>query len=113
MASIRQEKYGALIQKEISSIFQQNARTICMGAMVSVTVCRVTSDLALARVYLSIFGGEDDAQTVFENIQANVKPIKGELSKRIGKQVRRIPDLVFAIDDSLDYAQKIDDLLKK
>jgi|TARA_B100001059_G_C17763249_1_gene544094 ribosome-binding factor A len=79
--------------------------------MVTVTVVRVTADLSLARCYLSIFGAKDK-QEVFESIETNASRIRGEVGKKL-KNLRKIPALKFHIDDSLDYASKIDELLKK
>ena len=110
MASIRQSKIESVIQSEVSVYLQRNS-SICLGTMVSVTLVRVTSDLSLARCYLSIFGAKDK-QEVFENIEANVSRIRGEVGKKL-KNLRKIPALKFHIDDSLDYASKIDELLKK
>ena len=110
MASIRQSKIESVIQSEVSVYLQRNS-SIGLGTMVSVTVVRVTSDLSLARCYLSIFGAKDK-QEVFENIEANVSRIRGEVGKKL-KNLRKIPALKFHIDDSLDYASKIDELLKK
>jgi ribosome-binding factor A len=111
MSSIRQNKIEGVIQEELSTFFQRNAREICLGAMVSVTTIRVTSDLSLARCYLSVFAGPDKKE-VLANIQQHVGRIRGEIGKRL-KNMRKIPELVFFIDDSLDYAMKIDELLKK
>lgn len=110
MSSIRQQKIEAVIQAELATFFQRQAGEICLGAMVSVTVVRVTSDLSFARVYLSIFAGPDKKE-VLESVQANRGKIRLEVGKRL-KNLRKIPDLVFYIDDSLDYANKIDELLK-
>ena len=90
--------------------FQRNASEICLGSMVSVTVVRVTSDLSLAKIYLSIFLGPDK-KVVLKNIQEHAKKIRGEVGNRL-KNMHRIPELVFYIDDSLDYAEEINNLLK-
>ena len=111
MSSIRQSRIEGVILEELSVFFQRNAREICLGAMVSVTVVRVTSDLSLARCYVSIFAGPDKKE-VLESINENVKKIRGEVGKRL-KNMRKIPELLFFIDDSLDYASQIDVLLKK
>lgn len=111
MGSIRQNKIEGVIQEELSTFFQRNAREICLGAMVSVTTVRVTSDLSLARCYLSIFAGPDKKE-VLENIKANSGKIRGDVGNRL-KNMRKIPELLFFIDDSLDYAMEIDQLLKK
>jgi ribosome-binding factor A len=111
MSSIRQNKIGGVIQEELSMFFQRNAREICLGAMVSVTIVRVTSDLSLARCYLSVFTGPDKKE-VLESIKEHTGKIRGDVGKRL-KNMRKIPELLFFIDDSLDYALKIDELLKK
>ncbi len=112
MSSLRQKKINALIKQELSIIFREETRTICMGAMVSVTNVSISPDMTYCKVYLSIFGGADN-QEVFENITTHNHSIRGILGKRLGKSLRRIPELDFKIDDSLDYANKIDELLKK
>lgn len=111
MGSIRQNKIEGVIQQELSVFFQRNTREICLGSMVTVTTVRVTSDLSLARCYLSIFGGSEKKE-VLSAIQASTGRIRGEVGKRL-KNMRKIPELGFYIDDSLDYAMKIDELLKK
>ena len=111
MGSIRQNKIEGVIQEELSTFFQRNAREICLGAMVSVTSVRVTSDLSLARCYLSVFAGPDKKE-VLENVKVHSGKIRGDVGKRL-KNMRKIPELLFFIDDSLDYAAEIDQLLKK
>jgi ribosome-binding factor A len=111
MSSIRQNKIEGVIQEELSVYFQRNAREICLGAMVSVTVVRVTSDLSLARIFVSIFAGPPKEE-VLASINEHSKKIRGEVGKRL-KNMRKIPDLVFKIDDSLDYAMEIQNLLNK
>lgn len=100
-----------MIQEELSIFFQRNAQEICLGAMVSVTVVRISPDLSIARCYLSVFsGGAKDE--VLNHIKLNVGKIRGELGKKL-KGLRHIPQLVFFVDDSLDYAMEIERLLKK
>lgn len=111
MGSVRQNKIEGVIQEELSMFFQRNAREICLGAMVSVTVVRVTADLSLARIYLSIFAGPSKEE-VLQSIHENTGKIRGEVGRRL-KNLRKIPELVFKIDDSLDYAMEIESLLKK
>lgn len=111
MSSIRQNKVERVVQEELSMVFQRNARDICLGAMVSATVVRVTPDLSLARCYVSIFAGPPKDE-VLDNIKLNASRIRGEVGRRL-KNMSRIPELQFYIDDSLDYANEIDDLLKK
>jgi ribosome-binding factor A len=110
MASIRQNRVERVIQEELSQYFQRNASEICLGAMVSVTIVRVTSDLSLARIYLSIFLGPDKKE-VLESIRLHDRKIRGEIGNRL-KNMHKIPELLYYIDDSLDYAENIDKLLK-
>lgn len=111
MSSIRQNRIERVIQEELSQIFQRNAREYCLGAMVSATVVRVTSDLSLAKCYVSIFAGPPKKE-VLEAIEAHTSKIRGDVGRRV-KNMRKIPELKFYIDDSLDYANEIDALLKK
>lgn len=111
MSSIRQSRIEEVIKEELSMYFQRNAREICLGAMVTVTVVRITSDLSLARVYLSVFAGPDKKE-VLQSVQVNASKIRGEVGRRL-KNMKKIPELSFHIDDSLDYANTIDELLKK
>ena len=92
-------------------LFQRETNTICKGSMVSATVVRVSPDLSTAKVYISIFAAADP-QEVFENIQANSFQIRHELSGIMKNQLRRIPQFTYYIDDSMDYAEKINELLK-
>ena len=111
METTRQNKIGRLLQKELSKIFLVETRKM-PGVMVSVSVVRVTSDLSIARAYLSIFPTEKSAD-ILKNIQDTAKSIRHELAQRVRFQLRKMPELHFYIDDSLDYAEKIEDLLKK
>jgi ribosome-binding factor A len=111
MSSIRQNRIEGVILEELSGYFQRNAREVCLGAMTTVTVVRITSDLSLARCYLSLFGGPDKNE-VLQHIKSNTGRIRGEIGNRL-KNMRKIPELSFYIDDSLDYASQIDQLLKK
>ena len=110
MSSIRQNRIERVIQEELSMVFQRNARELCLGSMVSATVVRVTSDLSLARCYVSIFAGPPK-QEVLDNIVLNASKIRGEVGRRL-KNMKKIPELQFFIDDSLDYASEVDNLLK-
>ncbi len=113
MASIRQEKVAKLIQQDLAIIFQEKARELFGGAFITVTVVRMSPDLGVAKVYLSFFTNSGtDKKEVLELVKSKAGAVRGALGHRIGKQVRIVPELLFYIDDSLDYAQKIDDLLK-
>ena len=111
MSSIRQSRIEGVIQEELSTFFQRNAREICLGAMVTATVVRVTPDLSLVKCYLSIFAGPPKEE-VLKNIQVHTSRIRGEVGRRL-KNMKHIPALAFYIDDSLDYAMEIEELLKK
>lgn len=109
MESTRQAKICRLLQKELSEIFrQQTAKT--KGTLVSVSVVRISPDLSIAKVYLSIFPPSKQAE-VFESIQASAKTIRYELGEKVRFQLRKIPELHFFLDDSLDYLENIDNLL--
>lgn len=111
MESSRLEKVNRLIQKELSEIFLLDAKKI-PGLLISVTQVRVSPDLGMAHIYLSIFPSEKSKE-LFENIKENIKSVRYDLGKRIGKQMRVVPELMFHIDDSLDYIENIDRLLKE
>ena len=110
MESTRQNKIARLIQKELSDIFQKQTSAM-RGVLVSVSVCRISPDLSQCRVYLSVFPSEK-AQEIVQNINTNQRQVRYELGTRVGKQLRIIPELKFFIDDSLDYVEHIDELLK-
>lgn len=112
MESTRMLKIARLIQKELAEYFREAGRELGKGNLISVTVVRVSPDLGLAKVYLSIFPSAQ-APVVLKTLEDQSKSIRYELGKKIAKQVRHIPELRFYLDDSLDYAQRIDDLLKK
>jgi ribosome-binding factor A len=109
--SIRQEKINALLQQELGSIFQRGMKDHFGGLFISVTVVRVSPDMGSAKVYLSIMDKVDRAQVVKE-MNERTRFIRKLLGERVGKQLRRTPELFFFLDDSLDYAQQINQLLK-
>ena len=110
MDTNRQQKVNRLIQKELGEIFLMETKKM-PGVLVSVTHVRVTPDLGMAHSYLSIFPSEKGREMI-RNVNDNVKSIRYNLGKRVGKQLRIVPDLVFHLDDSLDYIENIDKLLK-
>ncbi len=112
MSSIRQQKVARLLQKEISQIFHLNGANWFPGTMVTVTVVRPAPDFSFAKVYLSVFGKMEPQECV-DLISAHAKMVRGELGKRIGKQLRITPEIAFYVDDSLDYAEEIDKILKE
>ncbi|MCF6239908.1 MAG: 30S ribosome-binding factor RbfA [Bacteroidales bacterium] len=111
MEKTRLKKVERLLQKELGTIFQRNTFSEQKNVLVSVTVIRVSTDLSVARIYLSVFPSSN-AEEVLKNIIENTGKIKYELGTKVRNQLRKIPDLKFFIDDSLDYANKIDELLK-
>lgn len=111
METTRQAKIARLLQKELSEIFrQQTAKT--HGTIVSVSNVRVSPDLSIARVYLSVFPSAK-ANEIMEGINASAKTIRYELAQKVRFQLRKTPELAFYLDDSLDYIEKIDSLLSK
>lgn len=111
METTRQNKIARLIQKELSEMFLLQTKAM-PGVLVSVSVVRISPDMSYARVYLSVFPSEK-SEDIVKNINANVKAIRYELGARVRFQLRIIPELKFFVDDSLDYAAHIDELLKK
>lgn len=111
METTRQNKIARLIQKELSDMFLLQTKAM-HGVLVSVSVVRISPDLSYAKAYLSVFPSERSEEIV-KNINANVKAIRYELGQRVRFQLRIIPELKFFVDDSLDYAARIDELLKK
>jgi len=111
MDTIRQQKIARLLQKEIGEIFTKKEVSFSKAMMVSVTQVRVSPDLGIAKVYLSLFPATDKKE-VIQQIQEKSKEVRYMLGKRVGKQLRHTPDLHFYLDDSFDYAEKIDQLLK-
>ncbi|MBQ3688768.1 MAG: 30S ribosome-binding factor RbfA [Bacteroidales bacterium] len=111
MDSTRQSKVSRLLQKEIANYFLHNSRDF-QGAMISVSEVRVTSDLDEARIFVSIFP-QDKRDSVFSDIELKTKEIRFEIAKLIRFQLRRIPNFIFMLDESLDYAERITQLLDK
>lgn len=111
MDTTRQLKISRLVQKELSEIFRrETAKT--RGTLVTVSNVRVSPDLSVANVRLSIFPSEN-AQTIMDNINRNERGIRHQLAQQTRYQLRRCPELKFHIDDSLDYIEHIDELLAK
>lgn len=109
MEGKRQAKIARLLQRELSEIFRR--QTAAMGnAIVSVSAVRVTPDLSIAKVYLSIFPPEKSNE-ILENIKRQSKTCRYELAQAVKQTLRKCPDLQFYLDDSLDYAENIDRLL--
>ena len=110
--SPRQQKINKVIQQELAEMLQGSIRSHGISnLMISVTKVQVTADLSIAKVYLSIFPS-DQSESYLKNISDNTVPIRRDLSQRMKNQLRRVPNLNFYLDDSLDYIDKIDDALK-
>ena len=111
METKRQQKVARQIKKDLSEILMHTTRDVTQGRMITVTMVRMSPDLSLAKVYLSVFPSDDSAGFL-DHLQYYVKHIRLELGKKIRHQLRMVPELVFFVDDSLDYAERIDGLLK-
>lgn len=107
----RQKKIGGVIQKDLVDVLQSAAQDGMRGVIISVTKVSVTTDLSQAKVFLSIFPSEKRDELV-SGIQSNSKSIRHELAKRTKNQLRRVPNLTFYGDDSLDYIETIDASLR-
>ena len=111
-ASTRQLKVAREIQKDLAEIIRSKGMAVFGGAMVTVSEVRVSPDLSLAKTYVSIFPSAK-AEEAMKILNDNVKALRGELGHQVAKQLRIVPEIVFYLDSSLDYAEHIDELLKK
>ncbi len=111
MKSIRQNKTSKLLQKVLGEIFQLESRNLFKGAMITVTEVRLNKDLSIAKVYLSLFATKNKDE-LFQKILGSTKIIRYNLAKRVKNKIRTVPELEFYIDDSLDYIENIENLLK-
>jgi ribosome-binding factor A len=102
-----------MLQKELGDIFQKESHNLCCGAMVTVTQVHISPDLGYAKIALSVFAPSADPKEIFATVQANTKQVRNLLGRRVKLQLRVIPELNFVLDDSLDYIEKIETLLKK
>ncbi len=110
--STRQLKVAKELQKDLAEIIRSKGMAAFGGAMVSVTEVRISPDLSFAKVYVSIFPSSK-AEEVMTIIHDNARALRGELGRVVGKQLRIVPELAFFLDTTLDYAEHIDELLKK
>lgn len=111
METNRQKKIAGVLQKDLVDVLQSAARDGMQGVLISVTKVSVTTDLSQAKVYLSVFPNEKRDE-LLDGIKSNSVLIRHELAQRTRNQLRRVPDLQFYIDDSLDYIENIDNSLK-
>ena len=107
MESKRQQKVGRQIQKDLGEIFQQDAKHLVNGTFVTITAVRVSPDLGIARAYLS-FLPEKNKNFLLETVKENTKFIRQKLAERVRHQLRIVPHLQFYIDDTAEYAAKMD-----
>ena len=108
----RQKQVAGLIQEEMNAIFQRMSLTMIDGGMVSISGVKVTPDLLEARIYLSLFQVKDPEQTM-KKIEDKAWEIKRELTSRVSKQLRRMPELRFYLDETLDNVFRMEELLKQ
>jgi ribosome-binding factor A len=108
----RQKQVGGLIQEEINIIFQRLGLNMIDGGMVSISSVKITPDLLEARIYLSVFNAPDN-KAVLKRIEDRAWEIKRELAARVKNQLRRIPELKFFLDDTLDHVFKMEELFKQ
>ena len=111
METTRQQRIERLLQKELGEIFQRQTQNM-HGVLVSVSKVRISPDLSVCKGYLSIFPSER-ADESLQNISSNIRTLRYDLGQRVRHQLRIIPELKFFKDDSLDYIDHIDELLKK
>lgn len=111
-ASTRQLKVARELQKDIAEIIRSKGMAAFGGAMVSVTEVRISPDLSVAKLYVSVFPSAK-SEEVMQLVNENARTIRGELGRIVAKQFRIVPELAFFLDSSLDYAEHIDELLKK
>jgi len=110
MTTTRQHKVSRLLQKELGDYFQKNGSVITGGKMITVTVVRISPDLGVAKVYLSIFPSQHREEDI-KAVEERATMVRSEMGKRLRNQLKHIPEFVFYLDDSLDYIDRIEDLL--
>ncbi len=109
--SIRTERLSSVIQKDLGQILQRNYQP--SGTFITVTQVRMTDDLSIAKVYLSVFSPNREVKTIYKYIDDHQDEIRYELASKIKNQVRRIPELLFYEDDTAEYVNKIENLFEK
>lgn len=108
----RQKQVGKLIQQEMSDIFQRQGMNVVGGGMISISKVSVTPDLMEARIYLSFFQIKEDKK-VYDEIKERIPEWRNLLGQRVRNQLRRVPELQFFMDDTLDYVFKMEKLFKQ
>ncbi len=110
--SKRQKQVGQLVMEELSEVFQREGLNVIDGGMVSISKVMVTPDLLEARIYLSLFQVKD-ADKLMHDIKERTPELRNELGKRVRNQLRRVPELHFFPDDTLDYVFKMEELFRQ
>lgn len=108
----RQKQVGQLVQQELSDIFMRMGFNVTEGGMISISSVKMTPDLLEARVYLSMFQIKSPEE-MLGRMNEKMSEIRRELGNRVGKQLRRVPELTFFLDDTLDHVFKMEELFKK
>ena len=108
----RQKQIGGLIQEELNAVFQRMGLSIVNGAMVSISSVKLTPDLLEARIYLSIFNAKEPKE-IMKVIHERQWDVKKELAARVKNQLRRIPEIKYFMDDTLDHVFKMEELFKQ
>lgn len=112
MESTRQQKISRLLQKELAEYFLLQGKNLFGSTMISVTKVYVTKDLSIAKIYVSIYGTEQK-ENILQIIKQHTKDIRRAVGEKTRHQLRVIPEMEFFIDDTLDFIERIDNLLKK
>jgi len=110
MESKRQQKFSRLLQKELAEVFQRDVSHLFNGAYLSITAVRTSPDLGVAKIYLSMLLVKNP-QEILATVRENTKAVRHALAQRIKNQVRVIPELIFFLDDSAEYAAKMDKII--
>jgi ribosome-binding factor A len=109
--STRQNKVCKQIQKDMAEILQSHTQSMTPGKMLTVTSVRISPDLGVARIYVSVFPSESSDHAI-ETLNAHVNVFRNELGRKLRNQLKKVPGLHFFLDDSLDYLENIETLLK-
>lgn len=110
--STRQLKVAGQIQRDMAEIIREKGMPFFGGALVSVSGVKISPDLSVAKVYVSVFPS-DKADAVMKTLEENSGRLRGELGTRVARQLRIVPEIGFLLDSSLDYVEHIEELLKK
>ncbi len=112
MKSVRQKKFASLLQKEIAEIFQRDVKHLLPNNIISIQMIEVSPDLSVAKIYLGMLMSNNKRDT-FDTINTHKSEIRKALGKRIGKQVRRVPELIFYLDEGAEHARHIEQILNQ